>query len=483
MNIRGGYVPRIQGRPSATVQEWPLPERLLLPLTVGGISYQPAVTSGQRVRFGDVLAVAQWSGGVDGDTLSLPAPAGGRVTVETNDRGCPVRLSLETEDGTAEPVGELFVDDGKEPGPTELRRRLARGGVWPLLYECTSDTVPLLDGPTPKAIIVNALKAEPFRTRGDVVLSREKMRFFTGLGFLEHLLEDYGRIHLILPRKHSRLAEEIKWAVAGRAWVIPTFVPIIYPVENERVLCKALRKAESNLGPDDPIWVLDVQAVVAVGCCLAEGLPLSERVVAVGGPGCPQPRHLQVRIGTPVSEFLGEVEEGQVRVLRGGVLTGTVIDPAAESVVMTDDAFFLLPEQREREFLGFMRPGLDRDSYTRAFLSALFLRRPRGAHTGLRGERRPCISCGFCEDVCPAGIMPHLIYRLLMLKEPAPTPAAPAAVQPSEAGLEEAQLMGAELCVNCGLCSYVCPSKLELAQVIEQGQQRIRVELAEEVTA
>ena len=501
MEVRGGYLPRIQGRPSATVQEWPLPERLLLPLTVGDISYQPAVTSGQRVRFGDVLAAAQWSGRAnpDGNTLSLPAPAGGRVTVETNDRGCPVRLSLETEDGTAEPVGGLFVDGGKDLGPSDLRLRLARGGVWPLLYECTSGSVPPLDAPAPKAIIVNALKVEPFRTRGNVVLSREKMRFFTGLGFLERLLEGYGRIHLILPKEQSRLAEEIRWAVAGRAWVRPTFAPIIYPVENERVLCKALREAEPNLGTEDPIWVLDVQAVVAVGRCLGEGLPLSERVVAVGGPGCPEPRHLKVRIGTPVSEFLGaEAQQDHLpagrspsageglRVLRGGVFTGTVIDPTTESVVPTDDAFFLLPQQRERQFLGFLRPGVERDSYVPAFLSALFPRRPRAAHTGLRGERRPCISCGFCQEVCPAGIMPHLVYRLLMLEEPAPS-AAPGgrtgAAQPSEAGLEEAQLAGAELCVNCGLCSYVCPSKLELAQVIEQGQQRIQAELAEEVTA
>jgi len=490
MKFRGGYVPRFQGRPASTIEECPVPELLILPLATGAISYQPAVVSGQRVRFGDVLAVAEWSrrsGGKD-EGLALPAPAAGRVTVENGDGGRPARLSLEVEDATVEPVGALLAEDERGESVARLRRRLARGGVWALFYESTSRGVPLLDAPPPKAIIVNAVKAEPFRARGNVVLSREKMRFFTGLGFLERVFEGHGRIHLILAEQHSRLAEEIKWALSGRAWVRPTFVSITYPVENERLLCAGLRRMERTLGPDDPIWVLDVQAVVAVARCLAEGIALGERLVALGGPACVRPRHLAVRIGTPVSEFLGNLgEEGSVRVLRGGLFTGRAVDPGRQVVEPNDDAFFLLPEQTERQFLGFLRPGVDRDSYAPVFLSALFGRRPRPTHTGLRGERRPCISCGFCEEVCPAGIMPHLIYRLLMLQEPLPSvaPAGGAApsstAQRSEAGLEEAQLLGAELCVNCGLCSYVCPSKLELAQEIQEGQERIQAELAVEV--
>ena len=495
MKLRGGYLPRIQGRPSSAVQECPVPARLVLPLSTGGICYRPAVSSGQRVRFGDVLATAGWSHGSngEGDEVSLPAPATGRVTVETDEQGSPRRLVLEVEDTVVEPVGALLAEAAEGETGAALRRRLARGGVWPMFYESSTREAPRLDSPPPKAVIVNAVKTEPFRARGHVVLTREKMHFFTGLGFLERLLEGYGTIHLVLVAERSRLAEEIKWALAGRAWVKPTFVPLTYPVENPRVLCRALRRSEPKLGPEDPIWVLDVEAVSAVARCLSEAIPLVERLVAVGGPACSHPRHLAVRIGTPLSHLLKDEAQGEeVRVLRGGLFTGRVVDPEQEVVEPDDDGFFLLPEQRERQFLGFLRPGLDRDSYAPVFLSALLRRRARPTHTGLRGERRPCISCGFCEEVCPAGIMPHLLHRLLTLKEPAPT-AAPAGghgghgaagesapLEPSEAGLEEAQLLGAELCVNCGLCSYVCPSKLELAYEIERGQQRIRADLAAE---
>ena len=67
--------------------------------------------------------------------------------------------------------------------------------------------------------------------------------------------------------------------------------------------------------------------------------------------------------------------------------------------------------------------------------------------TDLRGEQRPCVACGFCEEVCPAGIMPHFIHKLLYQNE-----------------LEEVEKHRIDLCVGCGLCSFVCPSKLELGK-------------------
>ncbi len=80
--------------------------------------------------------------------------------------------------------------------------------------------------------------------------------------------------------------------------------------------------------------------------------------------------------------------------------------------------------------------------------------------TGLRGEGRPCVACGFCEEVCPSGIMPHLIHKLLYQDE-----------------LEEVEKYRIDLCVGCGLCSFVCPSKLELGKQFFDGRDLIREEL------
>jgi Na+-translocating ferredoxin:NAD+ oxidoreductase RnfC subunit len=73
------------------------------------------------------------------------------------------------------------------------------------------------------------------------------------------------------------------------------------------------------------------------------------------------------------------------------------------------------------------------------------------------------VACGACQRVCPAGIWPHLIHKYLY-----------------EESLEEAEAARIDLCVECGLCSYVCPSKIELLEQFLAAKQAIREELAAE---
>jgi electron transport complex protein RnfC len=36
-------------------------------------------------------------------------------------------------------------------------------------------------------------------------------------------------------------------------------------------------------------------------------------------------------------------------------------------------------------------------------------------------------------------------------------------------------------CVECGICTYVCPSKIEVTEAVRQGKARTRIELAKQV--
>ena len=126
----------------------------------------------------------------------------------------------------------------------------------------------------------------------------------------------------------------------------------------------------------------------------------------------------------------------------------------------------VLREQVDRELLGFVRPGLFRRSYSRCFLSSLRKNFSEPLTTGLRGEGRPCVSCGFCEEVCPASIMPHLIHKYLYQDE-----------------LEEVERTRVDLCVECGLCSFVCPSKIDLREQFIEAKERILEELHAEQEA
>jgi Na(+)-translocating NADH:ubiquinone oxidoreductase A subunit len=339
---------------------------------------------------------------------------------------------------------------------------LARGGVLPLIWSSATRGIPeLAEDRKPKAIALNVILTEPFRARGKVVLRRSWSRIIQGLKFLPRLLEDYGTLEIVLTQARDPVARMMYADLAGFAWVHFRPVPLRYPVENPRVLVEALRGSIPRLGKDGTIWVIDVQAAEAIGACLAEGLPLHQRVVAAGGPGCAHPRHLAARVGTPVSALFPEGGLKQVAVLRGGLFQGERVDPARAAVQYDDDAYFFLPEGAAQQFLGFLRPGLDRTSYLPCFATHLTGGADRHLSTLLRGERRPCITCGLCEQVCPARIMPQILHRYLYRQ-----------------ALAEAERAGLERCVDCNLCTYVCPSKIDLQRQFSEARQSLEAEKA-----
>lgn len=61
----------------------------------------------------------------------------------------------------------------------------------------------------------------------------------------------------------------------------------------------------------------------------------------------------------------------------------------------------------------------------------------------------PCVRCNWCADICPTGVLPMLALEAAQLN--APELAARAAIG---------------RCLDCGLCDYVCPSRLPLVAAI-----------------
>lgn len=465
MKIRGGYVPRIAGRPSSVVEEIALPERLAVSLMRRGTEYKPLVKAGEKVCRGSPLAEAP----VEGGTLYLPSPATGIISADEKDgpHAWPERILLNAV------AGEPGTDAGPQLDPARassetIRNVLARGGIWPLFWSSRTKSTPALnETERPRAIIINCVSAEPFRARGKVILRRAWNRIIQGIRFLPRLMADYGTVDVVLTDHHDPVARMMNVDLAGHAWVRFHSLPVIYPVEHPAILCRALRQFDRSAGKDAVIWVIDIQGVAAVGACLADGQPLCERTVAIGGPGCGNPRHLQVRIGTPLNSLAPLAEQRQkCLVLRGGLLNGAPVDPTAESVGYDDDSFFFLPTAGQREFLAFMRPGFDRTSRLPCFGSRITRACDRHISNSLRGERRPCIACGLCEQVCPVSLLPQVLHRCLYA-----------------GALEEAEAAGVDLCVGCGLCTYVCPSKIELGTQFAQAREQIGKEHREAVSA
>jgi Na+-transporting NADH:ubiquinone oxidoreductase subunit A len=461
IKLRGGYNVLLAGRPSAQVEVLPEPEVLYLPLRSRRFRFtERCVKEGQRVRPGQPLAKDPGNYWVP-----LLAPRAGTARLQAVDNHI-VLEDITGEDEEPYDPREAAPHVPKGMGSVGMTRyKLLALGAWQFLYDAHTLSLPDPFGPV-RAVLVSTLHLEPFAARGDVQLQKRLTSFTGGLKHLQSLLE-YQPIYLLLPKTESQFARQVRQAIRGCAWVEPIQVPLKYPFDDFTLLARALGLKPE---PDSSVWAIATEGVLAIDRALTLMRPCTVRIVAVGGPAVRSPLHLKAMPGYPLQSILsGRVREGPVRVIRGGVLTGETVEGETLGLDAETAGLTVLPQPTEREFLSFGRPGWDRRSFSGCFLSLLRRARPERFTTTLRGELRPCVSCGFCEQVCPAGIMPHLIHKLLYQDE-----------------LEEADRARVDLCMGCGLCSFVCPSKIELRGEFLDAQETIRCELhaeAEEVQA
>jgi Na+-transporting NADH:ubiquinone oxidoreductase subunit A len=263
----------------------------------------------------------------------------------------------------------------------------------------------------------------------------------------------------VTPGADGPLADGVRDAASGCQDAHVVSVPLRYPFDDPALLARILKLPS---GDGTIVWAVPVEGVLAVEAALGSGRPCVDRVVSVAGPAVDRPLHVSVPVGYPIEGILdGRVASGWTRVVAGGLLTGAELPPDQKGIDVECTGLTVLRELDTQTLLAFSRPGISRRSYSRTFVGSLRTEMAVRMNAGLAGEVRPCVSCGMCEDVCPAGILPAVIHKQLYANR-----------------LEEAQRLRVDLCVGCGLCSYVCPSKIDLRSELLRAIERLREEAA-----
>ncbi len=183
--------------------------------------------------------------------------------------------------------------------------------------------------------------------------------------------------------------------------------------------------------------------------------------LSIGGSAVKKQAIVDVPIGTSLSTAVRSLlyKKSEFRLILGGPLTGSYQEDLCLPIGKEIDSVVILEERTIREFLSFVRLGLNKHSYSRAFLSSLISVLPKRADTGLHGEKRTCISCGYCVQVCPVNILPYQIYRCF-----------------THDFIDEVERLRPLECFDCGLCSYVCPSKLPLTETLKECKSKLSEE-------
>lgn len=453
-----------EGAAEPILRECPPPPEVAFPRTFRGHTWEAAVAAGATVRAGEPLLR------LPGSPHVLPAPVGGTVTVT----GDAVRVA----GGTATVTGTIRVtaaDRSKAEVPSSIkpddRQSLPVAGhtraPWHLdreglfaLFAGTGCSLLLddlfADAPDTNRIdtvIVNAVHTTPLDLAWSPALLDDPGVVGDGLGVLAALFPQ-ARIVAACTAPHARWFEE---RIAEQASL--AVLSDRYPQEYPELLARdaAGRRLTAPDGTRDRgILFVPIMTLVRIAETLTRGRSLTDIILPVAGPGISRPGWYRIPLGTPVSHLMAVLGKdpaaGPWRVIFGDVFTGAGKDSADASILPGHRAVSVIREEGQRELWRFLNPGVDYDTYPGAAVASVLRFIPRRLDAGRHGGARPCVQCGYCDQVCPAGIIPHLIWRHV------------------EAGDAAASFRHRPYdCIDCRLCDYVCPSKIDISAGIRKA--------------
>jgi len=113
----------------------------------------------------------------------------------------------------------------------------------------------------------------------------------------------------------------------------------------------------------------------------------------------------------------------------------------------------VLKEGRDKEFLGYMYPGPNKFSVTRAYMSHLFPSKLFNMTTTTNGSPRAMVPIGNYERVMPLDILPTMLLRDLAAGD------TDGAQQLGALELDEEDL---------ALCTFVCPGKTDYGVILRE---------------
>ena len=419
--IRKGLDLPLAGEPSGEIEAAPAVTRVAL---VGddyvGLRPTMLVREGDAVKIGTPLLADKKREGV-----VFTSPAAGRVAAIN--RGAKRKFESIVIEVDGDDAESFPTDPATRDAAQEL---LVNSGLWTALRTRPFSRVPT-PGSVPHAIFVTAIDTRPHAPDPAPIIAAAQAEFLVGLKTLR-LLTD-GKIHVCrkpgsgIPEGEGEAAEFDGPHPAG----LPgTHIHFLAPASDART-----------------VWSIGYQDVIAIGRLATTGKIDPTRVVSIAGPVAKRPRLLRTRLGACISELAnGEVEDGENRLVSGSLLDGRTAAGPVDFLGRYHLQVSALSDEVDRPLLGWLGPGSDKFSVTRAFTSALAGASKRFKFTTRAGgDHRPIIPIGVYERVMPLDLEPTALLKALEVGD-----------------WERAQMLGAlELDEeDLALCSFVCPGKI-----------------------
>lgn len=444
MQTAKGVAPRLSGKPSNDLEVLDKPSHVAcLPEKIPFVKPRLKIRSGDRVKIGSCLFEDKRR-----PDLKFLSPASGEIVEIDYGPRRVIRKVVIRPDGdelfeTFDTLGEKLIETATKG---DLAKAMMAGGVWPMIKSLPFRDIADPEAPPPM-IIVSLGTSEPFHPRPEVYLQNETDTFRFGLKIL------------------GKFADRIVVAAGPDFPAGNGFKGIVthscaggYPATDPGAVLYHIKTSPE----ENRAWYVDGQDVLGIARFFRSGKYPIDRIMAVSGSHAFRRMHFKTRIGVPARDLAGgfETDEDEgTRLIAGGVFNGYTL-PKDGHMGFYENGLIIMNEGDREEAFGFMRPGYEKPSFSRTFLSH-FNTSEMPFDCGLHGEERACVNCGYCARVCPVDILPQFTMKCVLADE-----------------VEEALAHGLLDCAECGLCTYVCPSKIELGLAFKRAKASYYKEMA-----
>ncbi len=391
-----------------------------------GAPASPVVKTGDCVRTGQLIAAA--SGFVSANIHSSVSGTVTAIKPCLHPNGTEVMSIVIENDFKYEKDSSVTANSSSDMLSAEEILEIVRNAGIVGMGGATFPTHVKLSPPADKkieAVIVNGAECEPYLTSDHRVLLESPEGVLKGLKACMKALNVTVGYVAIEDNKEDAIKTVSETA---KAFDGITVIPLKtkYPQGSEKHIIKAVTGREvpsGGLPADAGVVVINVDTANSISTAIDTGMPLITRIVTVGGDAMKEARNFRVRIGTPVKDVIeaaGGFCAEPDKILLGGPMMGTAIASTDVPIIKGTGAVLAFTKKAAPT------PG-------------------------------KCMRCGKCVDACPMHLQPLLLRAY-----------------GKKGDLDMLKKLNITDCIECGVCSYLCPGGQNPLQYIRVSKLKLK---------
>ena len=444
IHLRKGHNIKIAGIPDKKLVDLPCPPSIkIIPDNFASVKPKLIVKEGDQIKVGDKIFFDKnnpsvfFCSHVSGSIKNIKL--GDRRKVEE------IVISCDNNDSIISKP-EININNSSAE---DIKKILLDLGLWPSIRQRPFSKIadPSL---TPKSIFVTAMPTAPFSLDLNVVLEGNNDTISLGFDVIQKLTS--GKINLVLDRNKDYSIFSNFDSIDMHYFSGP------HPSGNTGI---HIHHIDPIADKDDIVWYISLQDLNDIGKFFKDGIYPTEKYISCGGSCLSDPAYYKIKKGMLISDILKNQKlDPNHTLISGDVLSGEKTE-MEKPLNFYSEVLSVIPHNKNRDFLGWILPGISKYSLSRTFLSSLFDKKETNFDTRINGSRRAIIPFGRWEKMLPMDIIPDFLVKSILAKD-----------------IEDMEKYGIYECdhEDFSLCAYACQSKVEVSKIIKEGLQLIEDE-------